>query len=78
MTVRLTETIQPIIFYVLLVQTGESDQRRAETSLWSGLPAMTRGRDHDTSVLNASQHWTARHQNGGSANLIRLPDRLAL
>ena len=37
------------------------------TSVYS--PARQAGRDNplggkDTSVLNASQHWTARHQNG--------------
>ena len=47
---------------------GESDKHLPQWG--TGTPhAMTRRGDNDTSVLNASQHWTARYKNGESADL---------
>jgi len=47
---------------------GESDKHLPQWG--TGTPhAMTRRGDNDTSVLNASPHWTARYKNGESADL---------
>jgi hypothetical protein len=46
------------------------DNRHALTGLLVQPASRPVAGDNDTSVLNASRHWTARHQHGESADLI--------
>ena len=50
-----------------------SQRHRPFTAPQGKRGAMTRPGDNETSVLNASPHWTARHQNGGNPAALARP-----